>query len=125
MQAEAAGTQATLDAKAAGYRSLVAACSADPSLTAALLLIEKLADLTRIQTEAIKNLPLEKVVVWDSGGDGGVSDLGRRLLGVLPPMHELARMAGLELPEFLGRATAGDKEPAATGVAHKPEKPGA
>jgi hypothetical protein len=23
-------------------------------------------------------------------------------VGVLPPMHELARMAGLELPEFLG-----------------------
>jgi flotillin len=110
MQAEAAGTQATLDAKATGYRSLVAACSADPSLTAALLLIEKLADLTRIQTEAIKNLPLEKIIVWDSGGDGGVSDLGRRLLGVLPPMHELAKMAGLELPEFLGRATAKEKE---------------
>jgi flotillin len=124
MQAEAAGTQATLDAKATGYRSLVAACSADPSLTAALLLIEKLADLTRIQTDAIKNLPLEKIIVWDSGGDGGVSDLGRRLLGVLPPMHELAKMAGLELPEFLGRATPREKEPGEKATPSETKKSG-
>lgn len=105
MRAEAEGLQAMLDAKAEGYRGLVAACGSDPSVAAGLLLIEKLADLARIQTDAVKNLPLEKLVVWDSGGDGGVSNLGRRLMGVLPPMHELAKLAGLELPEFLGRTT--------------------
>jgi flotillin len=105
MQAEAQGFQAQLDAKALGYKSLVESCSSDPQLTAALLLIEKLTDLTSIQTEAIKNLPIEKIMVWDGGGEGGLSDLGRRLLGVLPPMHELAKVAGLELPEFLGSAT--------------------
>ncbi len=104
MQAEAEGMQAILDAKAAGYKGLVSACSSDPSLTAALLLIEKLAELAHIQTEAVKNLPIEKIVIWDSGGDGGISDLGRRFMGVLPPMQELAKMAGLELPDFLGRA---------------------
>jgi flotillin len=105
MQAEAQGMQAILDAKAQGYHALVTACGSDPSLTAALLLIEKLADVARIQTEAVKNLPIEKIVVWDGGGDGSaMSDLGRRLMGVIPPMHELAKMAGLELPEFLGRA---------------------
>jgi len=107
MQAEAQGLQAQLDAKAEGYQSLVAACASDPSLTAALLLIEKLSDLVHVQADAIKNLPLEKIVVWDSGGDGGgIADLGRRLMGVLPPMHELSKMAGLELPEFLGRIRA-------------------
>jgi flotillin len=103
MQAEAKGQQAILDGKAAGYKSLVAACSQEPSLTAGLLLIEKLVDVARIQTEAIKNLPIEKIVVWDGGGEGGMSNLGQRIMGALPPMHELARMAGLELPEFLGR----------------------
>ena len=108
MQAEAQGVQAQLDAKAAGYKSLVESCSSDAQLTAALLIIEKLKDLMGIQAEAIKHLPIEKIMVWDGGGSdgGGVSDLGRRLLGVLPPMHELAKMAGLELPEYLGRATA-------------------
>ena len=94
MQAEGQGFQAQLDAKAAGYKSLVESCSSDPQLTAALLLIEKLTDLTSIQTEAIRDLPIEKIMVWDGGGDGGISDLGRRLLGVLPPMHELAKIRG-------------------------------
>lgn len=105
MQAEAQGTQAQLDAKASGYKSLIESCGSDPSITSALLLIEKLVELTRIQAEAIKNLPIEKMVVWDGGGDGGMSDLGRRLLGVLPPMHDLAKTVGLQLPEYLGRAT--------------------
>ncbi|MGB6064470.1 MAG: SPFH domain-containing protein [Desulfomonilaceae bacterium] len=103
MQAEAKGQQAILDGKAGGYKSLVAACAQEPSLTAAFLLIEKLVDVARIQTEAVKNLPIEKIIVWDGGGDGGMSNLGQRIMGTLPPMHDLARMAGLELPEFLGK----------------------
>jgi flotillin len=104
MQAEAQGAQAQLDAKAAGYKALVQSCASDPSATAVLLLIEKLSELTGLQVEAIKNLPIEKIVVWDSGGgDGGISDLGRRFMGVIPPMHELAKLVGLELPEYLGK----------------------
>ena len=105
MQAEAKGQQAILDGKAAGYKSLVAACAQEPSLTAGFLLIEKLVDVARIQTEAVKNLPIEKIIVWDGGGEGGMSNLGQRIMGALPPMHELAKMSGLELPEFLGRIT--------------------
>jgi len=105
MQAEAQGVRSQLDSKAQGYKALVEACKSDTQLTAALLLIEKLTDLTQIQAEAVRNLPIEKVIVWDGGGEGGLADLGKRFMGVLPPMHELARIAGLELPEFLGRVT--------------------
>jgi len=124
MQAEAQGVQAQLDAKAAGYRSLVGSCGSDPQLTAALLIIEKLKDVSSIQAEAIKNLPIEKIMVWDGGaGDGGgISDLGRRLMGVLPPMHELAKIAGLELPDFLGRITA--KTEGALSDTHPSSEPG-
>ena len=105
MQAEAQGVRSQLDSKAQGYKALVEACKSDTQLTAALLLIEKLTDLTQIQAEEVRNLPIEKVIVWDGGGEGGLADLGKRFMGVLPPMHELARIAGLELPEFLGRVT--------------------
>lgn len=104
MQAEAEGVKSQLDSKALGYKALVEACNADPQLTSSLLLIEKLNELMRIQADAVKNLPIEKVIIWD-GGEGGLKDLGKRFMGVLPPMHELARIAGLELPEFLGKAT--------------------
>ncbi len=105
MKAEAEGTKAVLDAKAAGYGNLIKAAAQDPQAATTLLVIEKLADVASIQAEAIKNLPLEKVIVWDGGGKdgGGLGDLGRRLVGVLPPMHQIAQMVGLELPDFLGR----------------------
>lgn len=104
MTAEAKGLQAILDGKAEGYHTLVQACGGDKG-AAALLLIEKLLDVSRVQAEAIRNLPLEKIIVWDGGNGGGMENLGKRLMGALPPMHELAKQVGLDLPEFLGKVT--------------------
>ena len=104
MQAEAQGTQAILDAKAEGYKELMAACGGKDQAAAAFLIIERLVEVAGIQAEAIQNLPLEKVMIWDGGnGQGGLSNLGQRMMGAIPPMHDLAKLAGLELPEFLGR----------------------
>lgn len=106
-QAEAQGTQAILNAKAEGYKQLVAACGSNDQAAAAFLIIERLTEVAGIQAEAIRNLPIDKVMVWDGGnGDSGMSNLGQRLMGALPPMHDLARLAGLELPEFLGKMNA-------------------
>jgi len=103
MKAEGAGVQAILDGKAQGYEALVKACqTADQA--ASLLLIEKLQDIAGIQAQAIQDLPIEKVIVWDGGGkEGGMAGLGGRLMGALPPMHDIAKQVGLDLPEFLGR----------------------
>ena len=102
MQATAQGTQAQLEAKAAGYRALVSAAN-NAQAVATLLLIEKLTEAAGIQANAIKNLPIEKIVVWDSGsGSNGLAGLGQRVMGALPPLHELAKQIGLELPGFLG-----------------------
>jgi len=103
MKAEGAGVQAILDGKAQGYEALVGACQT-ASQAASLLLIEKLKDIASVQAQAIQDLPIEKVIVWDGGGnEGGLSGLGGRLMGALPPMHELAKQVGLELPGFLGK----------------------
>jgi flotillin len=103
MTAVAQGTQKQLEAKAEGYLRLVTAAR-DPQALAALLIIEKLADVAGIQAQAIKNLPIEKIVIWDSGSKdgGGLSGLGQRIMGALPPIHELAKQIGLELPGYLG-----------------------
>ncbi len=112
MSAEGKGVEAILDGKARGYTELVRAC-ATAEQAASLLLIEKLLDVARVQAQAIQDLPIEKVFVWDGGGQqGGLANLGQRLMGTLPPMHELARQVGLDLPDFLGKmksdAPAGD-----------------
>ena len=102
MTAEGKGVQAILEGKAAGYEGMVSACQTAQQ-AASLLLIEKLKEIASIQAQAIQDLPIEKIFVWDGGGkDGGLNGLGGRLMGALPPMHELAKQVGLDLPAFLG-----------------------
>lgn len=109
MKAEGSGAQAILEGKAQGYEALVNACET-ASQAASLLLIEKLHKIAGIQAQAIQDLPIEKIVVWDGGGkEGGLNGLGGRLMGALPPMHELAKQVGLDLPEFLGKMQAEEK----------------
>ncbi len=104
--AEADGIRKVLDSKAAGYESLVRSCSGDARAAASLLMIEKLEDVVKIQVEAIRNLKIDKVTVWDSGAGSGSSstaNFAASLVKAIPPLHEVARMAGVELPEYLGR----------------------
>ena len=110
MTAEGKGVRAILEGKATGYLGLVNACQSAQQ-AGALLLIEKLQEIAAIQAQAIQDLPIEKVFVWDGGGEGsGLSGLGGRLMGALPPMHQLAKMVGLELPDFLGKLAEAAKE---------------
>ncbi|MCD4823165.1 MAG: flotillin family protein [Phycisphaerae bacterium] len=103
MTAEGQGEQAILDGKAKGYQHLIDA-TGDTKGAASLLVVEKLKQIASIQAQAIQDLPIEKVFIWDGGGEGGgMKNLGQRLMGALPPMHELAKQVGLELPEFLGK----------------------
>ena len=121
--AEGKGAQAILEGKATGYRLLVQAAG-DPHLAPALLIIEKLPEVAHIQAQAIQDLPIEKIIVWDGGGSaGGLSDLGKKLMGALPPMHELAKQVGLDLPGFLGHVAKGPKADDMGGEAAKPETP--
>ena len=70
------------------------------------MIADKLEDLTRIQVEAIKNIKIDKVTVWDSGtdGDGKNSTAGflSGLMKSVPPLGELFEQAGMELPALLG-----------------------
>ncbi len=105
-QAEAQGIKQVLESKAAGYAELVKSCEGDTKSAATLLMIEKIEELVTMQVEAIKNLKIDKVTVWDSGGNekGGTATANffSGLIKSLPPLHEIAEMAGLDLPKFLG-----------------------
>jgi flotillin len=108
-RAEAEGVRAVLEAKAEGYRQLMAACAENPQVAPTLLMIEQLPALVAEQVKAISNLKIDRVTVWDggsrntSGTGGATSDFLASLIGALPPVHELAQQAGIELPGVLGR----------------------
>jgi len=104
--AEADGTKKVLDAKAEGYRELIQACGNNASEAGIMLMIEKLEDLVKLQTEAIKNLKIDKITVWDGGQGGNGSSTANfmsSLVKSLPALHDVAKMAGMELPEYLGK----------------------
>ncbi len=104
--AEAEGQRAVLEAKAEGYAKLVKSAGGDAKAAATLLMVEKIEELVARQTEAIANLKIDKITVWDSGnnaeGGGSTSNFVSSLMQSLPPVHDVAKMAGVELPEYLG-----------------------
>lgn len=115
--AEAEGIRQVLDAKALGYETLIKAANSNAGSAATLLLVEKLEEIVKLQTEAIKNIKFDKITVWDNAGggaDGGssTSNFMRNLVKTLPPLHDIAKQAGLELPAFLGALEGvGEKAP--------------
>ncbi len=109
-EAEAKGIKQVLEAKAQGYQALVQSAGNDARAAATLLLTEKLEQIVTLQVEAIKAIKIDKITVWDAGAGAngnGNSTTANFLAGMvksLPPLHDVAAMAGLELPKYLGDA---------------------
>jgi flotillin len=115
-EAEAEGVRKVLEGKATGYRELVNSCNGDAKSAATLLMIEKMEELVSKQVEAISNLKIDKITVWDSGSGGNSSTANflSSFIKSLPPLQDLSSMVGLELPDYLGKMTSKDGEVPAT-----------
>lgn len=107
--AEAQGIAKLLDAKAAGYKQLIEACGDDAKSASTMLLIEKLEEIVKLQVEAIRNIKIDKITVWDSHnsetGKSSTANFISQFVKALPALHDVASMAGLDLPEYLGKVT--------------------
>jgi len=107
MEAEAKGLFEILTKQAEGYKQVVAAAGGDPSKAFQLLLIEKLPELVRTQVEAVKNIKIDKITVWDSGngqtenGNSTTANFVSGMMKTVPPLNDLFNMAGLNLPNYL------------------------
>lgn len=133
-EAEAAGVQKVLEAKAEGYRKLMEAAADNPNVAPTLLMIEQLPELIKEQVKAIQNLKIDKITVWDSGrgssqiegkggaGGGSTANFLSGMIGALPPIHELAQQAGIELPGYLGKVDDA-KDPDEPEPHHNPSAP--
>tara|TARA_R110002074_G_scaffold197610_6_gene364770 strand:- start:37335 stop:38768 length:1434 start_codon:yes stop_codon:yes gene_type:complete len=105
-QAEAQGLLEVLTKQAQGLDEIVKAAGNNPKDAVLLLIADKLPELVRTQAEAIKNIKIDKVTVWDSGakGEDGKSSTANFISGMyksVPPLQEMFNMAGMQLPEYL------------------------
>ncbi len=107
MEAQARGTEEILMKQAAGFNKLVSAAGGNSDAAVRLMIADKMEELVKIQVEAIKNIKIDKVTVWDSGSNDGKSSTANFLSGMMksiPPMQEMFNMAGMELPKYLAVA---------------------
>lgn len=109
MKAEADGLFEILTKQAEGYKQVVASAGGDPTKAFQLLLIEKLPELIKTQVEAVKNIKIDKITVWDSGnneqGANSTANFVSGMMKTVPPLNDLFNMAGLNLPSYLSGET--------------------
>jgi flotillin len=107
MEARAKGIQQVLTKQAEGFKEIVQAAGGQADDAVRMLIADKLEEIVKVQVEAIKNIKIDKVTVWDSmNGKDGMSSTANFLSGLMksiPPLNELFDMAGMELPEYLGK----------------------
>lgn len=105
MEAEAKGAMEILSKQAEGFERLVKASGNSSEDAVMMMIADRLPELVKLQVEAIKNIKIDKVTVWDSmngNGDGG-SNTANFLSGMMksvPPLQDVFSQAGLELPSY-------------------------
>ena len=117
MDAQARGILEILTKQAQGFGQIVGAAAGDPQKAVLLMIADKLPELVKTQVEAVKGINIDKVTVWDTGngadGKTATSNFISGMMKSVPPLDDLFKMAGMELPGYLkGKAAEPAAEPA-------------
>jgi len=109
-EAEAKGQYEILSRQAEGFEAIVKAANGNTKDAVLMMIADKLEDLVEKQVEAIKNIKIDKVTVWEGGnnGEGEGNSTSKFVSGLyksVPPLSDLFNMAGMDLPNYLGSAT--------------------
>ena len=117
MDAQARGMLEILTKQADGFKNLVGAAQGDAQKAVLMMIADKLPELVKTQVEAVKGINIDKVTVWDSGssadGKTATSHFISGMMKSVPPLEDLFKMAGMELPSYLKGADRPDEQPAA------------
>jgi len=104
-EAEAKGMYEILTKQAEGFDRIVKAAGDDAKDAVLLLVADKLPELVKTQAEAIKNIKIDKITVWENGGSGdgktATSNFISGMYKAVPPLQEMFNMAGMQLPNYL------------------------
>jgi flotillin len=105
LEAQARGTYEILSKQAEGFQKIVDAAGKDPNKAVMFLIADKLPELVKTQVEAVKNIKIDKITVWDSNNNGdGKTNTANFISGMMksvPPLQDLFNQAGMELPSYL------------------------
>jgi len=109
MEAQAKGIYEILSKQAEGFDHLVKAAGNNSKDAVMLMIADKLPELVKTQVDAIKNIKIDKVTVWETGngkdGKTSTANFMQGMLGSIPPLDDVFKSAGLELPDILKGST--------------------
>ena len=115
-EAEARGTLEVLSKQAEGFKKIIEAAGGDTNEAVKMMLSDKMEQLVALQVEAIKNIKIDKVTVWDSmnNGNGGstTANFMSSMMKAVPPLNDLFKLNNMELPEYLGKIKDGEENTA-------------
>ena len=109
-EAEAEGVRKALKSQAEGFAEMVQAAGGDPQAAIGLLLIEKLPELAKIQTDAIKDLKFDQITIFDGGSGDSTSNFLNNLYKSIPALSDFLKQSGMDLPEFLAKTNIGTED---------------
>jgi len=123
LDAEARGQFEILAKKGDGLKRIIDACGGSTQAFQ-LLMLEHLDTLAETAAKAISNIKFDKVIVWENGGGNGngenasnTSQFLQSMARSLPPMMQIMKdIGGVELPEYVARFTAENREASANGA---------
>ena len=105
-EAEAKGLYEVLSKQAEGFEKIVQATGGNSKDAVLMLIADKLEVLVEKQVDAIKNIKIDKVTVWEGGNQEGEGNSTSKFVSGLyksvPPLNDLFNMAGMDLPQYLG-----------------------
>lgn len=101
LQAQAKGMEELLTKQAEGFDKLVQAANGDAKSAIGFLMVDKLTKLAEIQTSAIRDLEIDKVVVYDNGNGQGVGNFVQGLYSMMPQLNDFLNQSGMNLPDGL------------------------
>ncbi len=113
-KAEADGMAELLNKQAEGFERLVKAAGGDAQSAIGFLMVDKLTELAKIQTDAIKDVEIDKVVVYDNGNGQGVGNFVQGLYGMVPQLNDFLSQSGMSLPAGLVKQGEAPAPPKAT-----------
>ncbi|PHS67706.1 MAG: flotillin [Flavobacterium sp.] len=117
-QAEAQGIYEVLTKQAQGFDQIVKAAGDNTKDAVLLLIADKLPEIVKMQSEAIKNIKIDKITVWENGsskdGKTATSNFISGMYKSVPPLQEMFTMAGMELPEYLKGKDIANKDASTT-----------
>lgn len=101
-KAKAEAVEFEMLAQAKGIKEIMDSSGGDSNVATSILMLDKISEIYKMQTEAVGKIKIDKVTVWDNGKGNGVGNVVGDIMSAVPPLADILSGQGMSMPSFLG-----------------------